>query len=374
MRLRVEEPPHLAGDADAAGLPPSPPQVWGRQVPHWRRPPQPSPGAAVDAMAQVVGVQRRPAAALAGLPPPPQVWGGQVPHWRTPPQPSPAGPQLKPSAAQVVGVHVGRAARAGHAAAAAGLRRRCRCRSELAAAAVAGRAAVDALRRAGDAGAGGGGVRARRTCRAPSRTTAGVLRGHARRRRAALVGAGPHRARGRRCCGRGDTGRLAALAGLAAAAAGSARGAVAALEEVAAAVAGRAALDALRRAGRRGARRAAALAGRAAAAAGLGRGAGAALEAALPQPSPAGPQLDALRAQVSACTWRGGRDQRGDARGQVEEHELEELLLRVSSRAERGALGRVVAASVPASSTWKSPKSTRPHWLAAGAPTGVLNV
>lgn len=43
-----------------------------------------------------------------GVPPPPHVDGGvQVPQSSTPPQPSAAGPQLKPSFAQVVGVHVG---------------------------------------------------------------------------------------------------------------------------------------------------------------------------------------------------------------------------------------------------------------------------
>ena len=46
--------------------------------------------------------RRRP-----GSPPPPQVWGAvQVPQSRVPPQPSAAGPQVKPSWAQVRGVQV----------------------------------------------------------------------------------------------------------------------------------------------------------------------------------------------------------------------------------------------------------------------------
>ena len=43
-----------------------------------------------------------------GVPPPPHPWfaGHESPQSSWPPQPSPTGPQLKPSAAQVVGTQV----------------------------------------------------------------------------------------------------------------------------------------------------------------------------------------------------------------------------------------------------------------------------
>ena len=89
------------------GVPP-PPQVWpAGQLPHWRRPPQPSPAGPqlTPSAAQVVGVHALPQ--TKGVPPPPQVWpAGQLPHWMTPPQPSPEGPHCTPSAAQVVGVQL----------------------------------------------------------------------------------------------------------------------------------------------------------------------------------------------------------------------------------------------------------------------------
>ena len=84
------------------------------------------------------------------LPPPPQVSGAvQVPQLRVPPQPSPAGPQLKPSAAHVVGTHA-----APHLlapAAAAGLARRAAAALDGAAAPVVDEAALGLLGRARDA-------------------------------------------------------------------------------------------------------------------------------------------------------------------------------------------------------------------------------
>jgi hypothetical protein len=56
--------------------------------------------------AHVVGTQGGVPQTLA-CPPAPQTSDPvQVPHARVPPQPSPAGPQLNPSMAHVVGVHV----------------------------------------------------------------------------------------------------------------------------------------------------------------------------------------------------------------------------------------------------------------------------
>src|SRR5262249_10901028 len=108
-----------------------------------------------------------------------------------------------------------------------------------------------------------------------------------------------------------------------ASAAAGPHGAVAALEEVAAAVSGRAALDALLHAGQRRARDGAALAGDAAAAAGLGQRAVPALEE--PAAAVAGrAALDVLR---RAGGRRAHRHVGRHAGSEVEDHELQELLL-----------------------------------------------
>ena len=58
-------------------------------------------------IAQVRGTQPAVPPHMLGMPPPPQVSGAaQLPHWRRPPQPSPAGPQLNPSIAQVRGTQL----------------------------------------------------------------------------------------------------------------------------------------------------------------------------------------------------------------------------------------------------------------------------
>lgn len=88
------------------GVPP-PPQVSGAvQLPHWRRPPQPSAMGPHEpsTSSQVFGTQSLPPPHRLGSPPPPQVVGmGQPPHSMSLPQPSGAGPHSTPCSAQLRG-------------------------------------------------------------------------------------------------------------------------------------------------------------------------------------------------------------------------------------------------------------------------------
>src|SRR5271170_3893124 len=88
---------------------PPPPHVWGAaQVPQLTSPPHPSPAGPqlYPRLAHVFGVQLPPSPTpqTLAVPPPPHVAGdAQVPHCRRPPQPSRAGPHARPCAAHVRG-------------------------------------------------------------------------------------------------------------------------------------------------------------------------------------------------------------------------------------------------------------------------------
>lgn len=96
---------------------------------------------------------------------------------------------------------------------------------------------------------------------------------------------------------------------------------------------------------------------------------------ALPQPSPVCPQLKPRDAQVDGVhDWGGGTS------GLMHE---ERSKMRYSNTFSCGvigfgllkhSLGQIIELPVEASMTWKSLNSTRPHWFAGGALTGVLKV
>jgi hypothetical protein len=93
------------------GTPPPPQVCGGVQVPHVTRPPQPSaigphdPTPPLGKSLHCFGVHLVLPPQTLALPPPPQVSGAvHVPHWRRPPHPSPTGPQVVPALAQVRGV------------------------------------------------------------------------------------------------------------------------------------------------------------------------------------------------------------------------------------------------------------------------------
>ncbi len=107
LRGTQVEPP-LPGAPHWLGRPPPPQVVPAAQVPHIKRPPQPSltgPQFA-PADAQVRGTHAPAPPQRPGMPPPPQVCGAtQVPHIRSPPHPSLTGPQSAPASAQVRRTH-----------------------------------------------------------------------------------------------------------------------------------------------------------------------------------------------------------------------------------------------------------------------------
>ncbi len=96
-KVTVEAPQTL-------GRPPPPQLSPVAQLPHSRRPPQPSDTGPqfAPAIAQVRGVQPDVPPQRLGIPPPPQVCGAvQDPQLMIPPQPSPMGPQVAPADSQV---------------------------------------------------------------------------------------------------------------------------------------------------------------------------------------------------------------------------------------------------------------------------------
>jgi hypothetical protein len=102
------------GAPHTLATPPPPQVVPAGQVPHIRSPPQPSATGPQLALAlpHVRGTHDRPASAappephtLARPPPPQVVPAGQVPHIRRPPQPSATGPQLAAALPHVRGTH-----------------------------------------------------------------------------------------------------------------------------------------------------------------------------------------------------------------------------------------------------------------------------